>query len=366
MDTLPASSLDLRDAAGLGGADHTRDRGAAERGGRVTAVLRFVRRNLFWGVVVILVACLVGGLAYLQTWPPLAIVQSGSMVPAIQIGDVEVLKHLDGPPRVGDIIVVHVPDAARSRYGYPPVVTHRVVRISHGMVTTKGDALKVVDPFTTPVNTVTEQVVAVIPDAGRIYGFFTSTWGMLWIAIGALMLVGLPLLDRRHERDEQERGTLASLQSQLEALTNELSGRSDRSASALSAAGEHAEPIATGTPTPATEAATAVQTPVEPRAADAPAQAPTLPWSWAIVAAAATVAGCHLRDRRRESSSSPRSPSPSWAWPSSRPAPAPAPPLKPLTEVLSTEAINRINSSETIARLGSRYRRPDSKSVPSA
>ena len=234
MDHFPASTLARPDAAGPAAHDDARDLPTprevvfdAGRPGRLRRGLSRVRRSLFWVLVSILASGLIGGLAYLQTWPPLAVVESGSMVPTIQIGDVEVLKHLDGPPRVGEIIVVHVPEWARTRYGYPPVITHRVHAISRdGQVTTKGDALKTVDPFTTPENTVTEKVLAVIPDAGRVFGFFTSSWGMLWLAAGLLLLLGLPLLERRSEREQDERETLATLQTQLEALAIELSGRS--------------------------------------------------------------------------------------------------------------------------------------------
>ncbi len=69
------------------------------------------------------------GLAYLQTWPPLATVMSGSMAPTIDTGDVVLLKRLERPARVGDIVSIPVPDEARSRFGYPPVVIHRIVAI---------------------------------------------------------------------------------------------------------------------------------------------------------------------------------------------------------------------------------------------
>src|SRR5947209_18465098 len=87
----------------------------------------------------IALATVVGGIVYLGTWPPLAIVESGSMAPTINTGDVVVLKRLDRAARVGDIVAVSVPDEARSRYGYPAEVVHRVVRVARdGSVTTKG------------------------------------------------------------------------------------------------------------------------------------------------------------------------------------------------------------------------------------
>src|SRR4051794_27085250 len=81
------------------------------------------------GVLAVLaLVAVAAGLLYLRAWPPAATVMSASMTPTIRTGDVVLLKHLDRPPRVGDVVAVSVPDAARSRYGYPAVVIHRVVR----------------------------------------------------------------------------------------------------------------------------------------------------------------------------------------------------------------------------------------------
>ena len=55
---------------------------------------------------------------------------SGSMAPTIDTGDVVLLKRLDAPARVGDIVSVSVPEEARARFGYPPVVIHRIVAIA--------------------------------------------------------------------------------------------------------------------------------------------------------------------------------------------------------------------------------------------
>ncbi len=131
MDHFPASTFAIPDVAGPAARDDAREPQApgevvfdSRKPGRLRRGLSLFRRNLFWVIAAILVSGLAGGLAYLRTWPPLAVVESGSMVPTIQIGDVEVLKHLDGPPRVGDIILVHVPDcgprALRVSAGHHP------------------------------------------------------------------------------------------------------------------------------------------------------------------------------------------------------------------------------------------------------
>jgi hypothetical protein len=76
-----------------------------------------------------------GALGYLRTWPPVATVMSGSMAPTIKTGDMVVLKRLDGPARVGDVVAVSVPEQVRARFGYPPVVVHRIVRIARAGAT---------------------------------------------------------------------------------------------------------------------------------------------------------------------------------------------------------------------------------------
>src|SRR3954452_20876472 len=129
--------------------------------------------------VAVLLVALVAALGYLRTWPPLATVMSASMSPTINTGDMVVMRRLPRPARVGDIVMVHVPDDARTRYGYPPVVIHRVVAIAaDGTLSTKGDARKVPDPFTVPRAAVNESVVPHIPAAGQAAGFLDSPLGL--------------------------------------------------------------------------------------------------------------------------------------------------------------------------------------------
>src|SRR2546423_6557043 len=127
------------------------------------------RRRIRPGLVflTLLAMAALGGLFYSRAWPPMATVMSASMNPTIKTGDVVVMKHFDRPIRVGDLIAVDVPDAARSRYGYPPEVVHRVVKIAlNGDITTKGDARPKPDPFTVKRTSINARVVATIPAAG--------------------------------------------------------------------------------------------------------------------------------------------------------------------------------------------------------
>jgi hypothetical protein len=140
------------------------------------------------------------------------------------------LKRIDGPVRIGDIAVVSVPDTARSRYGYPPVVIHRIVRISaDGTVTTKGDAHKEPDPFTVPRSALSTKVVATLPAGGRVIAFLSSGLGLLWMAGGVVLLFGMPLLERHRDTRQRERGEADDLHASLRSITAELSLlRSDR------------------------------------------------------------------------------------------------------------------------------------------
>ncbi len=179
-------------------------------------------RPIRWGrlAAVLAVAFLLGSLAFLREWPPVATVMSGSMAPTINTGDMVVLQHLERPAAIGDVVVVNVPDEARSRYGYPAVVIHRIVQIgTDGTVTTKGDARKERDPFNVPRAALSAHVVAKIPAGGHILAFLSSGLGLLWLAAGGVFLLAMPLLDKR--RDVRHAAD-AGLAEQLRTITEEL------------------------------------------------------------------------------------------------------------------------------------------------
>ncbi len=209
---------------------------AAPAAHRLRRLAASARRRAGWIAAAVALAAALAGLLYLHTWPPLAVVESGSMTPTIHTGDVVLLAHLDRPPRDGDIVAVQVPYAARARFGYPPEVVHRVIQVlPNGDLHTKGDALKTPDPFTTARGTVNAHVVATIPAAGRVVAFLTSTLGLIWLAAGGVMLIVLPLLDRRRQRDEQERESVAAIHAKLEELSAELARTRDDDAHAAAA-----------------------------------------------------------------------------------------------------------------------------------
>ena len=179
-----------------------------------------------WIIVATLLLAVAAALGYLKTWPPLATVMSASMAPTINTGDIVVLKRLDAPAAINQVVMVRVPDDARARFGYPPVVIHRVVKIApDGTVTTKGDAKQEIDPFTVPRTAIDTRVLTHIPAAGQAFGFLSSTLGLLWLAGGAALFFGLPLLERYRESqrrvvgDREERElVLGALRTQVELL----------------------------------------------------------------------------------------------------------------------------------------------------
>lgn len=153
--------------------------------------------------------------AWLGSFPPMAIVLSPSMEPDISTGDVVLLRSLRGQaPRRGDVVVVPVPADVQRRLRYPDRLVHRVIEVTPHHVRTKGDNLEDPDPFTVRPGDVQDRVLTVVPGAGRAVGFLRSPFGLAWLALGALLVVGAPLLDRRRATAELE----ATLQELIRAV----------------------------------------------------------------------------------------------------------------------------------------------------
>ncbi|MEE9298382.1 MAG: signal peptidase I [Acidimicrobiia bacterium] len=140
-----------------------------------------------------------GGFLYLRAWPPIVVVMSSSMEPAIDTGAIVLIKHVEGPPKVGDVVKVAVPAEAQAE-GYPKEVLHRVIEITEdGLVRTQGDNLDKPDPFALPASAVTQRVVTVIPGAGELIAFLFSPYGLMWMVAGVLLLVVMPFFDGQRE-----------------------------------------------------------------------------------------------------------------------------------------------------------------------
>jgi signal peptidase I len=157
---------------------------------------RRVRGRIGTGLATLALILIVGSWIRLGTTSPIVTVQTGSMVPTLHIGDMALMESLHGrPPKLGEIVVAPVPIDVQRQMHYPPSVTHRVVEIKQGRLTTKGDANAAKDPFSVPLSAVHTRLVTVIPGAGRFVRFMLSPFGILWLVFGAVVFLGPKLLD---------------------------------------------------------------------------------------------------------------------------------------------------------------------------
>jgi len=115
-------------------------------------------------VIFTFVLSYIGMRIYLATDSPLIVIASGSMSPALEVGDMVIVQGV--PPssiKVGDIIVFDSPENVRT--------IHRVIEIQalpNGTLQfkTKGDANKIEDPYMTPEQNVHGRVLFKIPWLG--------------------------------------------------------------------------------------------------------------------------------------------------------------------------------------------------------
>src|SRR5579883_320684 len=158
---------------------------ALEREGRQPS--RSARRFAGW-LVGALVAAFAAGWMYLGVLHPVVTVMTPSMVPTLHVGDVALMESLRGSrPKVGEIVLVPVPMSAQEKQGYPSTVTHRIVAIRNGIITTKGDGRPAPDPFSVPAASVHERMLTVVPGAGRVLQFAVSPFGLVWLAFGVII-----------------------------------------------------------------------------------------------------------------------------------------------------------------------------------
>jgi signal peptidase I len=118
------------------------------------------------------------------------LVQSGSMEPAILVGDVIVVNKIDSYA-VNDVITFN--DSGNKR------VTHRIVEIKNGasgkIYSTKGDANRSGDRETLPADKVIGKVILTIPKLGYVINFLKTTQGfVLLVVIPAVWIVISELL----------------------------------------------------------------------------------------------------------------------------------------------------------------------------
>lgn len=122
-----------------------------------------------------------------------AVVLSGSMEPAISVGDLIVVSE-NRPYTVGDTVVYQ--DGSM-------LVVHRVTAVDGDMVTTKGDANNTEDlPISS--SAVKGTVISVVPKVGTLVNFIKTPTGTIALVAAAVAMVELPYR-REKQRDDEER-----------------------------------------------------------------------------------------------------------------------------------------------------------------
>ncbi len=136
-----------------------------------------------------------------------SVVLSGSMEPALSVGDLLIVREQDDYG-IGDIVVY--------QSGSTPVV-HRITDISGETVTTRGDANNVHDePF--PISMVKGEVIAVIPFVGSLIWALKSPAGIVVTLAAAVLLVELSFRSGKAEKEEEKEKLKAEIRALMEEL----------------------------------------------------------------------------------------------------------------------------------------------------
>ncbi len=158
----------------------------------------YVRSAIFLVVILLAIAAFWFGLrAYLRTEYPLLAVASGSMVPALNVGDLIVVQggltidEIVANYATGDVIVFYRPNGATD------LIVHRAVEVdvdqnNVAFLKTKGDHNPSTDYWRVYEGDVVGKVVGVVPYLGNIPLFVHRPEGMMIIVI---LIIGLILME---------------------------------------------------------------------------------------------------------------------------------------------------------------------------
>ena len=136
----------------------------------------------------------------------LSVVLSGSMEPALSVGDLLTVAKSD-TYAVGDIVVYQDGRSA---------VVHRIVSIDGDLVTARGDANNAADePFT--IDRIKGKVVLAIPVLGYLVSIIQTPIGTVLILALAVWLLNRSF--RRTQKDDEEK--LAEIRAEIEKLKAE-------------------------------------------------------------------------------------------------------------------------------------------------
>ena len=121
------------------------------------------------------------------------IVVSGSMEPAVQVGDLLVIREQDRYED-GDIITY------RSEQS---LITHRIISVKENSIITQGDANNVADAPITP-SQVEGKMLLRVPGLGRAILFIKTPIGILAALVSGLILIAISIIADRKKKPEQD------------------------------------------------------------------------------------------------------------------------------------------------------------------
>lgn len=111
------------------------------------------------------------------------IVSSGSMEPAMAVGDLIFVKSQDSY-ELGDVVTFRMDGGA--------IVTHRIVGRVEGQFITRGDANNTDDQQLLPPGQIIGKLRMVLPGAGAAVNFLRSPLGILILLAAGALLIKLP------------------------------------------------------------------------------------------------------------------------------------------------------------------------------
>jgi signal peptidase len=138
----------------------------------------------------------------LNTPYPFETVQTGSMVPTLNVGDLIVVQGIPfSEVKNSDIIVFHSP------YDYTTLIVHRVVAIQTAQAqvyfSTKGDANGGPDPWQVLGSDFVGKVVSVYPGVGWFFIGLDYIRPVLWVALIIIAIVTLLLFIRDNKKSQK-------------------------------------------------------------------------------------------------------------------------------------------------------------------
>ena len=158
-----------------------------------------------WVVTSVLIL-FIAGLGFIHFVPgySFSLVRSGSMTPAINVGDVIITRPASGAGVDGNI----KPGAIVMYTHNSELITHRVVSVNGSTLSVKGDALEHPDPWPVIVSSVQGVYLFKIPYIGYVMNFLRTKLGwFLAIIIPAAAIVGFLVKDIIKETFKDEKKT---------------------------------------------------------------------------------------------------------------------------------------------------------------